>query len=284
MAQDPHTVYGTSRQKVRMSEALLADLYQNIIRSPRQVSAVRGVKIFMLVSVVSAAAFIATLFYNYNTFIMLREDVSTQHSNLEAAIQRRSNLFANLVKLTLNHAALKHSIYSHAADVRAEILHKTTSAETPGTAKNGGKSGADWNKVLTPLGGETGTETALGRLLAIVEQYPNVRSSETYKTLMSALVEMEDRIVRAREEYNGVVRAYNTATSRFPWSLLARWLDFRLAEYFDGRGSAAPVISPVLFQELLPYVAVGGDRKPATDTQDGARQNTSPPVEQDDSP
>ena len=259
MAQDPHTVYGTSRQKVRMSEALLADLYQNIIRSPRQVSAVRGVKIFMLVSVVSAAAFIATLFYNYNTFITLREDVSTQHSNLEAAIQRRSNLFANLVKLTLNHAALEHSIYSHAADVRAEILRKTTSAETPGTAKNGGKSGTDWNKVFdTPLGGETGTETTLGRLLAIVEQYPNVRSSETYKTLMAALVEMEDRIVRAREEYNRVVREYNTATNRFPWSLLARGLDFRPAEYFDGRGPAAPVISPVLFQELLPYVAVRG--------------------------
>ncbi|MBF0093077.1 MAG: LemA family protein [Alphaproteobacteria bacterium] len=259
-----------STRRVRQSEALLVQLYRDAVEPESKIPAVRGLKIIVFASLVSMVLFAATLFFNYNTFVMLHEDVLTKDGNLHSAIQRRSNLFSNLVKLTLNHAALEHAIYSHTAEMRTEIIKKSKLPEAVAESiisQSGAQSGAqgtkgpDFNKVLEALSGGQGTEASLGRLLAVVEQYPNVRSSETYKDLMSSLVEMEDRIVRAREEYNNSARMYNTAISKFPWYMMAKWVNFDRAAYFDGTAAAGPGISPELYQQLFPLVAPKGEGK-----------------------
>ncbi|MEO5374204.1 MAG: LemA family protein [Alphaproteobacteria bacterium] len=261
---------GASTHRVRQSDALLVQLYRDAVDSDSRVPAVRGLKIILFVSLVSLIAFSATLFYNYNTFVILREDVLTRSGNLESAIQRRANLFSNLVKLTLNHAALEHAIYSHAAEMRTEIIKKSNLPEAVAEgiiakagegAGEGKEGGPDFNKILQALAGDQNMESSLGRLLAVVEQYPNVRSSETYKDLMTALVEMEDRIVKSREDYNTSAREYNTAVTKFPWYMLAKWADFDRAKYFDGQGIASPVVSPALFEELVPLVPTKGEGK-----------------------
>ncbi|MFN3076725.1 MAG: magnetosome protein MamQ [Alphaproteobacteria bacterium] len=260
---------GASTQRVKLSDALLVDLYRHAADPEGQIPVVRGLKVIILVSVVSLVAFCATLFYNYNTFVYLHEDVLNKWGNLESAIQRRSNLFANLVKLTLNHAALEHSIYSHAADVRTEIIKKSDLPASvakelvnKATADPGKEGAINWEGILGQLAGDQGMNSSLGRLLGLVEQYPNVRSSETYQHVMTALVEMEDRIVVAREHYNTAARDYNAAITKFPWKVLAEWTQFGRAEYFNGQNApVAPMITPGMFQELLPYVAVKGEQK-----------------------
>lgn len=266
-----------STRRVRQSEALLVQLYRDSVEPDSRVMAVRGLKIIVFVSFASLVVFLATLFLNYNTFVTLQEDVLTQNSNLDSAIQRRTNLFTNLVRLTLSHAALEHAIYTHAADTRTEIIKKSNLPEAvaesiiaksggtlgvkPGanpadalTGKVGGAGGVEFDKVLEALSGGQGVENSIGRLLAVVEQYPNVRSSETYKDLMVALVELESQIVNARQVYNMAARQYNTAISKFPWYMLAQMADFDRAKYFDPATNVGPLIDPVLYEQLVPLV------------------------------
>ena len=270
----------SSMRRVRQSDALLVQLYQDALDPKSRVRAIRGLRTIVFVSILSLVVFAVTLFYNYNTFVMLHEDVLTQDSNLASAIQRRTNLFTNLVRLTLSHAALEHAIYTHAADMRTEIIKKSNLPEAvaesiiaksggalgvkpgpnPADALTGGAEGTpakgnvDFNKVLEALSGGQGAENSIGRLLAVVEQYPNVRSSETYKDLMVSLVELENQIVAARQVYNTSARQYNTAISKFPWYMMAQWTDFNRAKYFDPTTNVGPLISPALYEQLVPLI------------------------------
>ena len=98
---------------------------------------------------------------------------------------------------------------------------------------------------------------SMGRLLAVVEQYPNIQSADTYIQMMTSLVEMEDLITQRRVEFNATLRIYNAAISKFPWKLLADWTNFPRFDYFDQAstvGHSAPAITADIFGELMPYL------------------------------
>ncbi|MBF0560746.1 MAG: LemA family protein [Alphaproteobacteria bacterium] len=258
-----------STQRVRQADALLVQLYQDAVDPHGQIPAVRGLKVIFFVSLLSVVMFVVTVFYNYNLFVMLHEDVLTKNGNLLSAIQRRSSLFPNLVKLTLSHAALEEVIYAHAADMRADSIKKSNGAEAAvdGIKSKAAKSdtlpGAspDISRALEALAGDHAVDSSIGRLLGVVEQYPTVRSSETYKEMMSSLVDMENIILNDRLKYNEAVREYNTAINKFPWYLLAQYMNFDRAKYFDGQGVTAPVISPSLYEQLVPMSSKIGEHK-----------------------
>ncbi|CAA7622259.1 magnetosome protein MamQ [Magnetospirillum sp. UT-4] len=240
-------------QRVRQSEELLANLY--VVEAASHQIGRRSVHVLMAVSVLSLVAFIATLLMRYNAFVTMYEDALSRRSNYEVMVQRRDNLFGNLVKLTLNHAALEHSIFSHTADKRAESVEAgkdgPVGAAIEQLMKQGGvaKILGDGGKLLSG----DGIGMALGRLMAIVEQYPNVQSAETYKHMMSSLVEMEDRIAGKREEYNASAAIYNIEITKWPWDYLAFFTGFKRLDYFKEQASGdTPVITPQIFQELLP--------------------------------
>ena len=259
--------------RIKRSEALLTQLYRDELNPRFRAPRVPGLKLMVFVSVLAIVLSSAILFYKFNSFILLREDVRTKAGNLESVIQRRANLFGNLSKLTLNHAALEHSIYSHAADMRTEIIKKI---DIPDALKKGMAAGlgaglpdggaapppAGWEAALGALAGDGNMEASLGRLLGVVEQYPNVQSSETYRQMMTSLVDMEDRIAVRRVEYNTALREYNTSISKFPWYILAKITHFERFQYYaaGSKGTSAPVLSPEVFQQLVP-LATGKEKK-----------------------
>lgn len=254
------------RQRVDRSEAILAQLYRDQLDPPLRVLQNRWIKALALVSILAVLLFTGTLFYKFNSFILLREDALAKAGNLESAIQRRSNLFSNIINVALNHAALEHSVFSYTSKMRTEIIKKSGLPEAladslmarAGSGTPGGKGDnrlpSEWGKSLETLFKAGDMDTSLGKLLAVVEQYPNIQSAKTYQQLMSSLVEMEDLIAGRRVEYNLALREYNTAISKFPWQILAKATEFGRLEYFAaGSGdAAAPVITPAMFSVLVP--------------------------------
>jgi LemA protein len=277
--------------RVDQSETRLRQLYSNqevepVFRVPR----LRGLTMILSASLLSFALLGGTMLFKFNNFIELREDVRAMHGNLDSALQRRSNLVNNLVKLTLSHAELEHTIFSHTAEARTRIVDKARgSGNTPGPihpeSDTAGLPGASsqlqalmnsapaavtdtaqdqspaWLQSLKGIAGK-GLDATLGRLLAVVEQYPTVRSSETYLELVQSLVSIEDKVAERRERHHQALRAYNSAISNFPWHWLARATKFSRMNYYEVQDSVRkpPVISGSIYQQLTPLGSAGEAR------------------------
>ncbi|MEI7607972.1 MAG: LemA family protein [Rhodospirillaceae bacterium] len=269
-AFEPANNDGAQLHRIRKSEEILAELY-NVKPRPMKkpkIRAVRGVRTMLTLSLITIAAAVSVVYYEINKFIMLQEAARSSEANLATALQRRANLFNNLINLTLNHAALEHAVFSHTAEKRTEIIKesKLPDALADAIGKDSARATApggraDWEGILKGLSSEGGSQASVGRLLAMVEQYPNIKSSETFGHLMTSLVEMEDRIAERRMELNESDRLYNTAVTSFPWQYLASVSGFNWRGYShaaDGTG-AAPDIAPKVYQELVPLVrSIGG--------------------------
>lgn len=97
-------------QRLQRSEHLLSQLYRQDVKPRFVMPDLHGVKVLAGFSFLALLLFAGTMFYKFNAFILLREDVLSKNSNLDSSIQRRKNLFSNLINLTLNHATLEHSV------------------------------------------------------------------------------------------------------------------------------------------------------------------------------
>jgi LemA protein len=250
-----------SGRRVRQTDEILSQLYM-VDNSATNEPDRRTVRIALVLSIVAVLGLVATLFLRYNTFIMMREEVMSKRSNLEVAIQRRENLFGNLISLTLSHASLELSIFGLTSDKRAQSLGADAEkgGALPGLEKllQGG-AGAN----LKALAGDAGALSAmLGRLMAVVEQYPTIQSAETYKQMMTSLVDIEDRVATRRDEYNIAASSYNASIAKWPWDYLARLTGFERFEYFKpGSERAAPVILKDMSRSLLPDNLPNGGAK-----------------------
>lgn len=257
------------KQRLRNSEALLNQLYREDVSPAYRAPIVRGVRVMALLSMLAVLIFTGTLFFKFNNFILLHEDVLTKGGNLQAAIQRRHNLFPNMVNLTLNHASLEHTIFAETARTRSEIVKKSglppkVQSDLVAKAERLGAAGAlptGWEQALEAFKGG-GPEASLGRLLAVVEKYPDIQSAKTYEHMMTSLVNMEDLITKSRKEYNASLQMYNVAISRFPWKLLADWTDFKRIEYFttENPGASAPIITQDTYKQLVPFYDEGSNK------------------------
>ncbi|WP_135075085.1 magnetosome protein MamQ [Terasakiella sp. SH-1] len=257
-------------QRLKRSEAMLAQLYRDETEPRFSVPSMKGVKTLFLVSVLGILLFSGTLFYKFNDFIIFREDVLAKAGNLQSALQRRKDLFSNLVNLTLNHASLEHSIFSYTAKMRTEIIKKTGDVLPPEAVKDALGKNKDLAKGLGALGvgeanGADGLDlndmgASLGRLLAVVEKYPDIKSAQTYTEAMVALVQMEDLITQRRMDYNESLRIYNSAISKFPWKILADFTNFPRFEYFNEKTitDSAPKLGLETYRPLVPFIDEGG--------------------------
>ena len=253
-AQADTGVPTNSLRRVKESEELLAKLYVVEDVQPQPQISTRAVNGLFIVSLMSILLFVATLLLRYNLFVTLHEDVLSKQSGFEVALQRRDNLFENLIKLTLNHAALEHSVYAHVADKRAESLESNREVSGKGMDRGTTDALASILKdggVGKLLAGE-GLLGGMGRLMAVMEQYPNIQSAETYKQMISSLINMEDRIATRRDEFNTSLSAYNAEITKWPWDYLASITGFKRIDYFRYHDGDSPNITPQMFQELLP--------------------------------
>ena len=154
----------------------------------------------------------------YNGLVTLRENATSQWQQVETQYQRRLDLIPNLVESVKGLMAQEQKIFSDLADARSRY------------------AGAQSVNEKVAAAGQV--ETALGRLLAVVENYPTLRSSDTVQDLMAELAGTENRVAVARQRYNDEVRVYQVAIKRFPRSVIASMFGFGDIQYFEAQNGA----------------------------------------------
>jgi LemA protein len=150
---------------------------------------------------------------SYNTFVTQEEAVKAQWAQVENQLKRRNDLIPNLVETTKGFAQQERDVFQAIADSRARLAGATTPAETMQAANE--------------------QSAALSRLLVVVENYPELRSSEIFARLSDELAGTENRIATERMRYNERVQAYNTSRRQFPaniTNMVFRFQDYPLFE------------------------------------------------------
>jgi len=171
---------------------------------------------------------------SYNSLVEQDEQVVQAWANVETQYQRRADLIPNLV-----------STVRGAADFEQETLEAVTNARARATSIT--IDAADLNNPARMQEFMAAQETlggALGRLLAVSENYPQLRATESFRDLQSQLEGTENRITVARRDYNGAVQTYNTRVRRFPTSIVAGITGFDRRTPFEAQPGSekAPVV------------------------------------------
>jgi LemA protein len=161
------------------------------------------IAIIVLIVAVIGGAYVSSR----NHMVTLDEQVKSNWAQVDVVLQRRADLIPNLVNTVKGFAAHEETVYADIANARAALL----SAKTPSDkiAANGQLDGA------------------LGRLLAISEDYPQLKSNENFLRLQDELAGTENRIAVERKRYNDSIQAYNTYIRQFPNSIFAGWAGFQ---------------------------------------------------------
>jgi LemA protein len=144
---------------------------------------------------------------SYNRFVGQEEAVKAQWAQVENQLQRRNDLIPNLVETTKGFAQHEEGVYKDIAEARSRLLAAKSPDETIAAANQ--------------------QSSALGRLLAVVENYPQLKANEQFNRLMDELSGTENRLSVERMRYNERVQEYNTARRRFPGNLTAKMFAFK---------------------------------------------------------
>ena len=182
--------------------------------------------VILVVLLVIALLFGSSFARRRNQMAVKREAVSSAWSQVDVVLQRRADLIPNLVETVKGFAAQEQAVFGDIAKARSALL----SANTPGD-----KIAA--NQKL---------DSALGRLLVVVENYPQLRSNENFLRLQDELAGTENRIAVERRRYNETLQDYNTYLSLFPNNLVASLSGFaRNDAYFktDEGARQAPKVN-----------------------------------------
>jgi len=169
-----------------------------------------------------------------NQLVTLQQNVNEKSAQVQNVYQRRADLIPNLVETVKGFAAQERTVLEEVTRARATVAGMQVTPEVlrdPDTLRK-------FQEAQAQLGG------ALGRLLAVVERYPDLKSNQNFLALQSQLEGTENRIAVERRRYNEAVRAYNTTVRRFPSSLVASLRGYSERPYFEASpgSEAAPAI------------------------------------------
>jgi LemA protein len=157
----------------------------------------------------------------YNTMVSLKEQIDAAWAQVENQLQRRNDLIPNLVEVTKGYASHEKEIFTSVAEARSRLI--------------GAGSRSDKIDAADQLSG------ALSRLLAIAENYPQLKADAQFARLSDELAGTENRIATERRRYNDTVREYNTFIKKFPQNLFARITGFDTEKYFEAtKGAETP--------------------------------------------
>jgi LemA protein len=176
----------------------------------------------VIVAIIAAVVIGGGYVSSRNQMVTLNEQVKSNWAQVDVVLQRRADLIPNLVNTVKGFAAHEETVFGDIANARAALL----GAKTPGDkiAANGQLDGA------------------LGRLLAISENYPQLKSNENFLRLQDELAGTENRIAVERKRYNDSIQAYNTYIGQFPQNFYAKWAGFqRNNDYFSASPTSREV-------------------------------------------
>lgn len=169
-------------------------------------------------------AFVAlTLIFLYNGLVHKRNLVRSAFSSIDVLLRKRHDLIPPLVKTVKGFAAHEKETFTQLTEARNAL-------------RRGDLSESERLRV------ESGVGTGIHRLLAVAEDYPELRSSEHFLNLQRNLTEVEEQISAARRAYNAAVLMMNNAVESFPTNLVARQFGFQLHDFFEtGEETRGPV-------------------------------------------
>ena len=183
-------------------------------------------KKIILVAVV--ALFSLTSCSTYNNMVTLDEATKTAWSNVETQYQRRADLIPNLVSTVKGYASHEESTLQAVIEARSKATSVNLSMEelTP-------------EKIAEYQKAQSAVSSALGRLIAISENYPDLKANQNFLELQAQLEGTENRITVARKEFNTAVQSYNTSVRVFPANIIAMIFGFEQKPYYEADESAA---------------------------------------------
>jgi LemA protein len=158
---------------------------------------------------------------SYNTFVGQEEAIKAQWAQVENQLQRRNDLIPNLVATVKGYAQHEEGVFKEVADARSKLLAAKSPDETIAAANQ--------------------QTAALGRLLAISENYPQLKANEQFNRLMDELSGTENRIAVERMRYTEAVQRYNTGRRQFPANLTAKMFGFKEYPLFQAPAEAKQV-------------------------------------------
>ena len=174
---------------------------------------------FAVVAILIAATALSGC--SYNTFVAQEEKVKAQWAQVQNQLQRRNDLIPNLVETVKGYAAHEEGVFKEIAESRSKLAGAATPQEQIAAANQ--------------------QSAALGRLLVIVENYPNLKANEQFNRLMDELSGTENRLAVERMRYNEAVQAYNTSRRQFPGVLTAKVFNFKDYPLFEAPPDARQV-------------------------------------------
>lgn len=172
-----------------------------------------------LLIIIAVVAVIAVYgFSTYNGLVTREAEVDNQWANVESKLQRRYDLVPNLVSSVEGSMQQEKEVFGDISEARSKMAGASTVKETAAAS--------------------TEMESALSRLLVVMENYPELKSNENVKTLMTQLEGTENRISVERDRYNKAVKNYNVSIKKFPKSLIANMSGFDQKDYFEATEGA----------------------------------------------
>src|SRR6267154_2031508 len=147
-----------------------------------------------------------------NTLVQKNEGVKAAWSQVDIVLQRRADLIPNLVETVKGFAKQEQTVFGDIARARSALLSAGTPSE----------------KIVA----NQQLDSAIGRLLVIVENYPQLKSNENFLRLQDELAGTENRIAVERKRYNDALQDYNTYVQKFPANIFARWAGFKPNEAY----------------------------------------------------
>ncbi|KAA1038422.1 LemA family protein [Macrococcus equipercicus] len=157
----------------------------------------------------------------YNRLVDLNQDVDKAESDIDVNLQRRLDLIPNLVETVKGYAKHEEDVFKSVADARSKLAGATQN----GTIKEKSEANAEMT-------------SALGRLIAISEAYPELKADTQFTGLRDELAGTENRIAVSRRDYNDKATEYNKVVKRFPGSIVAGLTGFRERDLFKSDSAA----------------------------------------------
>ncbi|MSO47179.1 MAG: LemA family protein [Thermoleophilia bacterium] len=168
--------------------------------------------ILLILIAVIAIVILLWLVFAYNALVRLRNEAAQGESSIDIQLKRRADLIPNLVEAVKGYATHEREAFENVSNARAQALGATTLSE------NAAADGA--------------MQSAVGKLFAIAEAYPELRAVESFTQLQTELADTEDKVAAARRYYNVVVQQFNTKQQTVPTSFIAGAFGFSPREFY----------------------------------------------------
>src|SRR4051812_29485375 len=167
-----------------------------------------------------------------NTLVSKNEAVKAAWSQVDIVLQRRADLIPNLVETVKGYAKQEQTVFGDIAKARSQLLNAGTPEQK--------------------ISANAQLDGALGRLLLIVENYPQLKSNENFLRLQDELAGTENRIAVERQRYNDTLKDYNIYVQQFPNSLFANWAGFKANEAYFQASEGSRAVPNVNFSTPSP--------------------------------